>query len=137
MRQLAGSLCSLGLGISAFCGSATAIDRTEAKTADAVLVRTAGEQQHFALALRSAFAPISVRRHVVLVDTSASQTGIYRTRTLAALQELLNALPSGHEVQLVSADSVMPSAAACSANECPAAARSRARTNPRCGGRWP
>ncbi|MEI7700207.1 MAG: hypothetical protein WCK86_10445, partial [Planctomycetia bacterium] len=109
MRQLAGSLCSLGLGISAFCGSAMAIDRTDSKAPDAVMVRTVGEQKHFALALRSAFAPVSVKRHLLLVDTSASQTGIYRMRTLATLQELLRAIPAGHEVQLVAADSTVRS----------------------------
>ncbi|MGE3313647.1 MAG: hypothetical protein AB7O26_00940 [Planctomycetaceae bacterium] len=51
--------------------------------------------------LRSARA---AHDHILLVDTSASQTGEYRTRTLAVVKGLLSELPDRDRVQLMSVD---------------------------------
>ena len=104
MRRLAGSFVSLGLGLSAFCGPVFGADPAGSRQPDAVVVRTA-DQSRFALALRSTVAPATLTHHIILVDTSASQTGTYRLQTLQAVRDLLAALPAGHSVQLLSADS--------------------------------
>jgi len=106
MRRLAGSLCSFGLGFSACCGLA-AEDLKPAK--DVVAVHSAAEGQQFAIGLRSTLPAVSVERHVILVDTSASQTGIYRDRSLAAVRQLLDRLPVGNQVRLLSADTEVTS----------------------------
>jgi hypothetical protein len=108
MRRLAGSFVSLGLGFSAFCGPVFSADPAVPRHPDAVVIRTA-DQARFALALRSAMAPSSLSHHIILVDTSASQTGTYRQQTLQAVRDLLAALPAGHSVQLLSADSKVQS----------------------------
>jgi len=109
MRRLAGSLrsislASLGLGVSTFCGTAFAADNGPAAAPDAVAV-TAADQQHLAIALRLAAPAVQVNRHILLVDTSASQSGIYRQRTLQAVRSVLQGLPQGSQVRLVAADS--------------------------------
>ena len=71
---------------------------------DAVAV-TAADQQHLAIALRLAAPAVQVNRHILLVDTSASQSGIYRQRTLQAVRSVLQGLPQGSQVRLVAADS--------------------------------
>jgi len=107
MRHLAGSFCSLGLGVSAFCHAVMADSKPELTAPDAVVFRTTAGmgQQHFALALRSSSAPAEVRRHVVLVDTSASQTGKFRDGSLQLLSEVLERLPAGHTVMVAAVDS--------------------------------
>lgn len=107
MRHLAGSFCSLGLGVSAFCHAVMADSKPELTAPDAVVFRTAAGmgQQHFALALRSSSAPAEVRRHVVLVDTSASQTGKFRQGSIQLLSAVLERLPAGHTVMVAAVDS--------------------------------
>jgi hypothetical protein len=46
----------------------------------------------------------TISRHVLLVDTSASQVGEYRREVLAVLNELLAALPAESEVSLMATD---------------------------------
>ena len=62
-------------------------------------------QQAYALAIRSNMASHpAIHRHVILVDTSASQTGEVRRSSLKLLSEVLSALPSDHHVQLFAVD---------------------------------
>ncbi|RLS37771.1 MAG: hypothetical protein DWH78_07150 [Planctomycetota bacterium] len=107
MRHLAGSFCSLGLGVSAFCHAVIADSKPEASAPDAVVFRTSAGTgpQHFALALRSAGTPESIKRHVILVDTSASQIGKFRDNSLNTLAAVLDKLPAGHSVMVAAVDS--------------------------------
>lgn len=106
MRHLAGSLCSLGLGVSAFCHAVMADTKTEQQAPDAVVFRTPaiGGQQHFAVAIRSSSIPAEIRRHVILIDTSASQTGRFRDGSLELLSALLERIPAGHQVKVAAVD---------------------------------
>lgn len=106
MRHLAGSLCSLGLGVSAFCHAVMADTKTEQQAPDAVVFRTpAGAgQQHFAVAIRSSAVPAEIRRHVILIDTSASQTGRFRDGSIELLTALIERLPAGHLVKVAAVD---------------------------------
>ena len=107
MRHLAGSFCSLGLGVSAFCHAVIADSKPEVSAPDAVVFRTSAGTgpQHFALALRSAATPASIKRHVILVDTSASQIGKFRDNSLSTLASVLEKLPAGHSVMVAAVDS--------------------------------
>lgn len=107
MRHLAGSLFTLGLGLSAFCHAVTADSKPEAVTQDAVVFRTAAltGEQHFALAIRASATPAEIRRHVLLVDTSATQTGRYRKESIELLSAVIEELPAGHSVMVAAIDS--------------------------------
>ncbi len=112
MRRLAGSLrsislASLGLGVSTLCGTVLASDNgsPSASAAPDAVVLTTADRQHMAIALRLSAPAVTVNRHIVLVDTSASQAGIYRQRTLQAVQAVLQGLPKDSKVRLVAADS--------------------------------
>lgn len=60
---------------------------------------------HFALSLTPPAQPSAAAHEiVVLVDTSASQTGIYRDDSLAALQSMLDSLGKNDRVKLVAVD---------------------------------
>src|SRR5687768_15008767 len=50
-----------------------------------------------------AIAPIS-HDHVIIIDTSASQTGTYRTRSLAVAVEVCRLLPARDRVRLIATD---------------------------------
>ena len=106
MRHLAGSLCSLGLGVSAFCHAVMADTKTEQQAPDAVVFRTpaVAGQQHFAVAIRSSAVPAEIRRHVILIDTSASQTGCFRDGSIELLTALIERLPAGHQVKVAAVD---------------------------------
>ena len=106
MRHLAGSLCSLGLGVSAFCHAVMADTKTEQQAPDAVVFRTpaVAGQQHFAVAIRSSAVPAEIRRHVILIDTSASQTGRFRDGSIELLTALIERLPAGHQVKVAAID---------------------------------
>lgn len=105
MRHLAGSLCSLGLGFSAFCHAAFAEDTPTIGGQQALLFKTsAGGEQHFAVAIRGESLKETIKRHVILVDTSASQTGIYRSNSQQIVASLIERLPSGHSVMVVAVD---------------------------------
>ena len=111
MRHLAGSVCSLGLGFSAFCHAVMADTQPEVTAADAVVFRTSATsgQQHFAVAIRSGIASPEIRRHVILVDTSASQTGRFRDESIQLLSAILERLPAGHTVKVAAVDSSLES----------------------------
>ena len=106
MRHLAGSLCSLGLGVSAFCHAVMADTNAEQQVPDAVVFRTpaVAGQQHFAVAIRSSAVPAEIRRHVILIDTSASQTGRFRDGSIELLTALISRLPAGHQVKVAAID---------------------------------
>ncbi|MCA9188718.1 MAG: hypothetical protein KDA99_23995, partial [Planctomycetales bacterium] len=63
-------------------------------------------ETYFALGLQPGqeLAPAAARDVVVLFDTSASQTGVYRDDALAALEELGSRLSSQDRVRLVAVD---------------------------------
>lgn len=106
MRHLAGSLCSLGLGVSAFCHAVMADTNAEQKAPDAIVFRTpaVAGQQHFAVAIRSSAIPAEIRRHVILIDTSASQTGRFRDGSIELLTALIERMPAGHQVKVAAVD---------------------------------
>ena len=106
MRHLAGSLCSLGLGVSAFCHAVMADTKTEQQAPDAIVFKTpaVAGQQHFAVAIRSSAIPAEIRRHVILIDTSASQTGRFRDGSIELLSALIERLPAGHLVKVAAVD---------------------------------
>jgi uncharacterized membrane protein YgcG len=106
MRHLAGSLVSLGLGFSALCHATMADSGLEKTAPDTVVFRTSASSgdQHFALAIRSLQKAAEVKRHVILVDTSASQTGRYRQDSLQLLSKLIESLPAGHTAMVAAVD---------------------------------
>lgn len=68
---------------------------------------TPAGEQFFALAVRAtqlAEAHRPADRHVLLVDTSASQTGVHRERSLAVVEALLAALPAKATVSAFAVD---------------------------------
>ncbi len=106
MRHLAGSFCSLGLGLSALCHAVLADSDSQHPGADAVVFRTVQlADSHFAVAIKSQRPSILVKRHIVLVDTSASQTGKFRGNSLQVLNSLGSVLPQDHQVLVVAVDS--------------------------------
>ncbi|MBL8809189.1 MAG: hypothetical protein JNM43_03340 [Planctomycetaceae bacterium] len=85
----------------------TADGTAESQVPDAIVLRTSGADQHFAVALRASFRPAEVRRHIILVDTSASQQGVYRDQSIAILGKLIERIPAGHDVLVAAVDSGM------------------------------
>ena len=106
MRHLAGSFCTFGLGLSALCHAVLADSQPQASGPQALLFRTAQQtESHFAVAIKSQRPPASITRHLILVDTSASQTGQFRSDSLSVLKSLASVLPQNHLVQAVAVDS--------------------------------
>jgi len=106
MRHLAGSFCSLGLGLSALCHAVIADSDLQQPGTDALVFRTVqSADNHFAVAIKSLRPPISIQRHIVLVDTSASQTGKFRENSLQVLNSLASVLPQDHQILVVAVDS--------------------------------
>ena len=106
MRHLAGSFCSLGLGLSALCHAVMADSQPQSVDSDAVVFRTSQDaEHHFAVAIKSLRASATVKRHVVIVDTSASQTGKFRDGSLQVLRSLASAFPQDHEILVAAVDS--------------------------------
>ncbi|MFO0980033.1 MAG: hypothetical protein U0996_26785 [Planctomycetaceae bacterium] len=93
--------------MTAFCHAVTADGTTESQVPDAIVLRSSGADQHFAVALRASFRPAEVRRHIILVDTSASQQGVYRDQSINILTKLIERIPVGHEVLVAAVDSGM------------------------------
>ena len=107
MRHLAGSFCSLGLGLSALCHAVMAESQPQQPGSEALVFRTQhGADNHFAVAIKSLHKATSINRHVIVVDTSASQTGLFRENSLQVLKSLASVLPADHQVLLIAADSV-------------------------------
>lgn len=107
MRNLAGSFVSLGLGFSALCHAVLADSAPATSSPDAMVFRTSATtgDQHFALALRSQQTAVEVKRHVIMVDTSASQSGRFRLGSIQLLSALIVTLPAEHTVMVVAVDS--------------------------------
>lgn len=66
---------------------------------------TGAGQDYFALAVKAnenLHRP--VRRHIVLIDTSASQIGVIRDSSLQLVSEVLSGLPANDQVQLFAVD---------------------------------
>ena len=106
MRHLAGSFCSLGLGLSALCHAVMADSKTQQPGSEALVFRTVhGTDSHFAVAMKSLHKATSINRHVIVVDTSASQTGLFRENSLQVLKSLAGQLPQDHQVLVIAADS--------------------------------
>ncbi len=106
MRHLAGSFCSLGLGLSALCHAVMADSHPQQPGTDALVFRTVhSSDSHFAVAIRSLRQPATIQRHIVLVDTSASQTGRFREDSLQVLKSLASVLPQDHQILVVAVDS--------------------------------
>ena len=63
-------------------------------------------ETYLAIGLRAKDLPVvkTVRHHVVLMDTSASQFGEHRTQGFAVLQAFLSGLPSDDQVSLFAVD---------------------------------
>lgn len=96
------------LGCGALClWSVAGENRPAAVDPAASLIRyeVPGGDNYFALALQASSlgAPIA-HDHVVLVDTSASQTGDYRSQSLKVVEAFLASLPSADRVKLVAID---------------------------------
>ncbi|MFN9270567.1 MAG: hypothetical protein ACK5V1_18280, partial [Planctomycetaceae bacterium] len=61
-----------------------------------------GGSAYFALAIRpELLGEGPARDHLVMIDTSASQTGDHRRQALAVLDELLRSLPATDRVRLM------------------------------------
>ena len=60
--------------------------------------------QAWVLALRPDVKTTAVRQHLLLIDTSASQIGIVREATLAAVDQTLKQLPSDSKVSIYAVD---------------------------------
>jgi len=86
--------------------SAEPTDRGAEPTADVYVYRAAEGPSYFALALKGpALTPAATPRdHVVLVDTSASQTGEHRTQSLAVVRNYLEAVPATDRIALLAVD---------------------------------
>ena len=106
MRHLAGSFCSLGLGLSALCHAVMADSGPQRAGTDGLVFRTVDSaDSHFAVAIKSLRPPKAIKRHIVLVDTSASQTGKFRDNSLQVLNSLASVLPQDHQVLVAAVDS--------------------------------
>ena len=89
-------------------GATWAVERpVAAKSSGEVLKYTEPSGESFvAIGLRAKDLPEvqTVRHHVVLMDTSASQFGEHRTQAFAVLQAFLRGLPSDDRVSLFAVD---------------------------------
>ena len=106
MRHLAGSFCSLGLGLSALCHAVMADSQPQQPETEALVFRTVhNADSHFAVAIKSLHQPTMIKRHIILVDTSASQTGRFRDNSIEVLKSLTSVLPQDHQILAVAVDS--------------------------------
>ena len=68
-------------------------------------------QSYFAVALQPKHLPVrqttAPRDHVVLVDTSASQTGGHRVQAMGVVKSFLGSLPAGDRVSVFAVDTTM------------------------------
>ncbi len=94
----------LAINAAGFVHAAEAKIGTEARWAN---YAATGDEAFFALSLKAdlgALVPSTTPRLVVLVDTSASQTGESRIDSLAILKSLVEALPSDSEICIAACD---------------------------------
>ncbi|MCA9060935.1 MAG: VWA domain-containing protein, partial [Planctomycetaceae bacterium] len=102
MRKFLRLAICFGVGVTGV-GYATAADHT-ASGNSVYSYAEPGGTSYFAVGIQAEQPGPTVRRHIVLVDTSASQTGKYREVSLELTRALIEALPAGHQVQLVAVD---------------------------------
>ncbi|MCH8830916.1 MAG: VWA domain-containing protein, partial [Planctomycetes bacterium] len=84
-----------------------AAERTKAKSFAQIFSYSAQDgQTYFALSLKAKALPADARPHdhVVLVDTSASQSGEHRKQAFAVVKSFLGSLPKGDRVKLYAVD---------------------------------
>ncbi len=98
LRPLSATLCGLALWLLTAAGATAQSNSTTA--------RLEWFQNYYALTLsaKAELPELESCRVVVLMDTSASQTGKYRDKALEALDALVEQLPKGAQVQLVAVD---------------------------------
>jgi hypothetical protein len=107
MRQFVNSLCLLSLGLNVLSHPALADSASEQTTPEVNVFPTSdGEESHVAIAIKSQRTPKLIKRHVILIDTSASQIGRFRNDTLRVLRSLAKVIPKDHQVFLVAVDSI-------------------------------
>lgn len=106
MRHLLGSAVGFGVCLAALCHASSA-DRTLETHAPATLVHTfrAGTAGDFvAIALKATGDPVAVQRHILMVDTSASQTGVFRDLSLELAEQLVKLLPQNQLLEVFAVD---------------------------------
>ena len=98
-NSLFGNLLALFVGGTSIAAAADDFARVVKNTG-------AGGQVGTAVILKAGSLPAGAgkSRHVILVDTSASQVGEHRRQSLSLLESLLKALPDGDQVRLFAAD---------------------------------
>ncbi|MBL8819427.1 MAG: hypothetical protein JNL58_25570 [Planctomyces sp.] len=108
MRHLLGSTFSFGVCLAAVCHSASA-DRSVGTAVPDAMVHRYGTpaDSYFALSLRGEAAEPTIRDFILLVDTSASQTGRYRDASQDLVNRVLTQLPVGSRVQLFAVDTTV------------------------------
>ncbi|MBC7967740.1 MAG: hypothetical protein H7Z17_17645 [Fuerstia sp.] len=73
---------------------------------EALVFRTVhNADSHFAVAIKSLHQPTMIKRHIIVVDTSASQTGRFRDKSIEVLKSLASVLPQDHQIMAVAVDS--------------------------------
>ncbi len=75
-----------------------------AEKAPAFIHENANGQSSFALGLVAPVNDQVVKRHVIMVDTSASQIGAHRNQAHLVVEQLISALPHDHQVSLMAVD---------------------------------
>ncbi|MFN8705090.1 MAG: VWA domain-containing protein, partial [Planctomyces sp.] len=111
MRNLFDSAVRFGVCFAAFCQTASADQNAAAPSPTAVIHRygSDSDNQYLALAVRANRPAGVTLKHVILIDTSASQTGWYREVGRKMLQEIVASLPENHRVRIYAADSSVTS----------------------------
>ncbi len=111
MRRLSISACLTGLLLTAGFASSAQSMGNEGSVPDAVVRRYQTEEGAWqAVALRDTeAAPAGTHRHILLIDTSASQVGFVREAGLKLISDLASQLPPGDQVQLLAMDTACQS----------------------------
>ncbi|MEZ6123864.1 MAG: hypothetical protein R3C49_11885 [Planctomycetaceae bacterium] len=98
--------CLLTISVASGTGTPGLADQAEASSPVVISQYQNGQDEYFALAVKPAgvaFSPI--HRHVILVDTSASQVGHVRESSLKLVSEVISRLPAHHLVRILTVDS--------------------------------
>ncbi|MBD3676042.1 MAG: hypothetical protein HUJ26_21240, partial [Planctomycetaceae bacterium] len=98
ISKLTKPLFAAAVACLAVAGSANA------QIAPAYINQDASGNTAFAIGLTAPQNESVVDRHVILVDTSASQVGAHRVQAHAVVKELMSRLPEGHQVALLAID---------------------------------
>ncbi|MCA9038456.1 MAG: hypothetical protein KDA91_25195, partial [Planctomycetaceae bacterium] len=103
MRQLLGSAFGFGVCLAA-AFNASGADQAANPPSSLIHTYNSASDEFFALALKAEKSAANVVRHILIVDTSASQTGKYREQSMKTVRELLQNLPESNSVQIFAAD---------------------------------